>query len=164
MVFLDSLWCSFAASAAEQGCGEEHVQRGEVTLVNAPCAPLQVCELDIIFNFEKAYFILDEFLLGGEVLETSRVAVGVSMEESDTLQEVEYRHTPSVKAGPAAAHAKCVYRSVSTDDGGVHEQTRLLSATGPGWNQKVDLLPNDSFGHEITKILLLYPKVLTVLI
>ncbi|XP_046886802.1 AP-1 complex subunit sigma-2 isoform X1 [Hypomesus transpacificus] len=31
-----------------------------------------VCELDIIFNFEKAYFILDEFLLGGEAQETSR--------------------------------------------------------------------------------------------
>uniref|UniRef100_A0A5F8H9X0 AP complex mu/sigma subunit domain-containing protein n=1 Tax=Monodelphis domestica TaxID=13616 RepID=A0A5F8H9X0_MONDO len=31
-----------------------------------------VCELDIIFNFEKAYFILDEFLLGGEVQETSK--------------------------------------------------------------------------------------------
>lgn len=26
-----------------------------------------VCELDIIFNFEKAYFILDEFLIAGEV-------------------------------------------------------------------------------------------------
>ena len=26
-----------------------------------------VCELDIIFNFEKAYFMLDELLLGGEV-------------------------------------------------------------------------------------------------
>uniref|UniRef100_U3KPQ5 AP complex mu/sigma subunit domain-containing protein n=1 Tax=Oryctolagus cuniculus TaxID=9986 RepID=U3KPQ5_RABIT len=31
-----------------------------------------VCELDIIFNFEKAYFILDEFLLGGEVQETAK--------------------------------------------------------------------------------------------
>ncbi|XP_058490816.1 AP-1 complex subunit sigma-3a isoform X1 [Solea solea] len=47
-----------------------------------------VCELDIIFNFEKAYFILDEFLMGGEVLETSKIAVGVSMEEADTLQEL----------------------------------------------------------------------------
>uniref|UniRef100_A0A3B4ZNV3 AP complex subunit sigma n=1 Tax=Stegastes partitus TaxID=144197 RepID=A0A3B4ZNV3_9TELE len=46
-----------------------------------------VCELDIIFNFEKAYFILDEFLLGGEVLETSKFAVGATMEEADTLQE-----------------------------------------------------------------------------
>ena len=26
-----------------------------------------VCELDIIFNFEKAYFILDELILGGEM-------------------------------------------------------------------------------------------------
>lgn len=47
-----------------------------------------MCELDIIFNFEKAYFILDEFLMGGEVQETSKVAVGASIEEADTLQEV----------------------------------------------------------------------------
>ena len=26
-----------------------------------------VCELDIIFNFEKAYFVLDELLIAGEV-------------------------------------------------------------------------------------------------
>uniref|UniRef100_A0A3B3ZET8 AP complex subunit sigma n=1 Tax=Periophthalmus magnuspinnatus TaxID=409849 RepID=A0A3B3ZET8_9GOBI len=48
-----------------------------------------VCELDIIFNFEKAYFILDEFLMGGEILETSRMAVAGSLEEADTLQEVK---------------------------------------------------------------------------
>ncbi|KAK2846867.1 hypothetical protein Q5P01_009866 [Channa striata] len=56
-----------------------------------------VCELDIIFNFEKAYFILDEFLMGGEVLETSKVTVGVSMEEADTLQETleEYMSKPA---------------------------------------------------------------------
>ncbi|XP_029302798.1 AP-1 complex subunit sigma-3-like isoform X1 [Cottoperca gobio] len=56
-----------------------------------------VCELDIIFNFEKAYFILDEFLMEGEVLETSKVAVSVSMEESDTLQETmeEYMSKPA---------------------------------------------------------------------
>lgn len=49
---------------------------------------IQVCELDIIFNFEKAYFILNEFLMGGEVQETSKLAVAVSIEEADTLQEV----------------------------------------------------------------------------
>uniref|UniRef100_A0A8C6S336 AP complex subunit sigma n=1 Tax=Neogobius melanostomus TaxID=47308 RepID=A0A8C6S336_9GOBI len=56
-----------------------------------------VCELDIIFNFEKAYFILDEFLMGGEVLETSRTAVGASLEDSDTLQETmeEYMSRPA---------------------------------------------------------------------
>ena len=31
-----------------------------------------VCELDIIFNFQKAYFILDELLLAGEMQETSK--------------------------------------------------------------------------------------------
>ncbi|KAM9733518.1 AP-1 complex subunit sigma-3a isoform 2-T2 [Menidia menidia] len=56
-----------------------------------------VCELDIIFNFEKAYFILDEFLMSGEILETSKVAVGVSMEEGDALQETmeEYMSKPA---------------------------------------------------------------------
>ena len=30
-----------------------------------------VCELDIIFNFEKAYFVLDEYLLAGNLQESS---------------------------------------------------------------------------------------------
>ncbi|KAJ7993584.1 hypothetical protein DPEC_G00273920 [Dallia pectoralis] len=47
-----------------------------------------VCELDIIFNFEKAYFILDEFLLGGEAQETSKKNVMKAIEQADLLQEV----------------------------------------------------------------------------
>ena len=47
-----------------------------------------MCELDIIFNFEKAYFILDEFLMGGEIQETSKQIVARSIEASDMLQEV----------------------------------------------------------------------------
>lgn len=31
-----------------------------------------VCELDIIFNFHKAYYILDEMLMGGELQETNK--------------------------------------------------------------------------------------------
>src|SRR5690349_3839854 len=31
-----------------------------------------VCELDIIFNFHKAYYILDEMILGGYTVETSK--------------------------------------------------------------------------------------------
>ena len=31
-----------------------------------------VCELDIIFNFHKAYYILDELLLGGELQESNK--------------------------------------------------------------------------------------------
>lgn len=47
-----------------------------------------MCELDIIFNFEKAYFILDEFLLGGEPQETSKKNVLKAIEQADLLQEV----------------------------------------------------------------------------
>ncbi|CAH1176986.1 unnamed protein product [Phaedon cochleariae] len=48
-----------------------------------------VCELDIIFNFEKAYFILDELLLGGEVQETSKKNVLKAIAAQDLLQEDE---------------------------------------------------------------------------
>ncbi|KAI7790068.1 AP-1 complex subunit sigma-3a [Triplophysa rosa] len=56
-----------------------------------------VCELDIIFNFEKAYFILDEFVIGGEVQETSKASVAKSLEEADSLQETmeEYMNKPT---------------------------------------------------------------------
>jgi hypothetical protein len=47
-----------------------------------------VCELDIIFNFEKAYFILDEFLMGGDVQDTSKKSVLKAIEQADLLQEV----------------------------------------------------------------------------
>jgi AP-1 complex subunit sigma 1/2 len=44
--------------------------------------------LDIIFNFEKAYFILDELLLGGEIQETSKKNVLKAIAAQDLLQEV----------------------------------------------------------------------------
>lgn len=34
-----------------------------------------VCELDIIFNFHKAYYILDELFVGGQLQETSKAEV-----------------------------------------------------------------------------------------
>lgn len=55
-----------------------------------------MCELDIIFNFEKAYFILDEFLMGGEIQETSKQTVNRCIEASDMLQEVMRTHTRSL--------------------------------------------------------------------
>ncbi|KJH50329.1 clathrin adaptor complex small chain [Dictyocaulus viviparus] len=48
-----------------------------------------VCELDIIFNFEKAYFILDEFLLAGEIQETSKKQVLKAIAAQDLIQEEE---------------------------------------------------------------------------
>uniref|UniRef100_A0ABK0L464 Adaptor related protein complex 1 subunit sigma 3 n=1 Tax=Rattus norvegicus TaxID=10116 RepID=A0ABK0L464_RAT len=56
-----------------------------------------VCELDIIFNFEKAYFILDEFIIGGEIQETSKKTAVKAIEDSDMLQETmeEYMNKPT---------------------------------------------------------------------
>nr|XP_006208030.1 AP-1 complex subunit sigma-3 [Vicugna pacos] len=56
-----------------------------------------VCELDIIFNFEKAYFILDEFIMGGEIQETSKKSAVKAIEDSDMLQETmeEYMNKPT---------------------------------------------------------------------
>ena len=48
-----------------------------------------VCELDIIFNFEKAYFILDEFLIGGEIQESSKKLVLKAISNQDLIQEEE---------------------------------------------------------------------------
>uniref|UniRef100_A0A4W4FHG9 AP complex mu/sigma subunit domain-containing protein n=1 Tax=Electrophorus electricus TaxID=8005 RepID=A0A4W4FHG9_ELEEL len=61
-----------------------------------------VCELDIIFNFEKAYFILDEFLMGGEIQDTSKKSVLKAIEQADLLQEV--RVCDSLNWCPCAVH------------------------------------------------------------
>ncbi|KAH3763931.1 sigma adaptin [Pelomyxa schiedti] len=46
-----------------------------------------VCELDLIYNFHKAYYILDEILMAGEIQETSQRAVLRMIEQADQLQE-----------------------------------------------------------------------------
>ncbi len=50
-----------------------------------------VCELDIIFNFQKAYFILDELLLAGEMQESSKKNVLRCINQQDSLEEMEVR-------------------------------------------------------------------------
>ena len=42
-----------------------------------------VCELDLVFNFYKVYQILDEMVVGGEVMETSKLIVNRSLKNSD---------------------------------------------------------------------------------
>lgn len=48
-----------------------------------------VCELDIIFNFQKAYFILDELLLAGEMQESSKKNVLRCISQQDSLEDME---------------------------------------------------------------------------
>mmetsp|Transcript_17248 Transcript_17248/g.19615 ORF Transcript_17248/g.19615 Transcript_17248/m.19615 type:complete len:156 (+) Transcript_17248:176-643(+) len=51
-----------------------------------------VCELDIIFNFHKAYYILDEIFLGGEIEETSkREVLRVAAAQDELMQEEKER-------------------------------------------------------------------------
>jgi AP-1 complex subunit sigma 1/2 len=48
---------------------------------------LQVCELDLIFNFHKAYYILDELFIAGELQESSKKTVLRTVAQQDALQE-----------------------------------------------------------------------------
>ena len=52
-----------------------------------------VCELDIIFNFQKAYFILDELLLAGEMQESSKKNVLRCISQEDSLEDMEVSAT-----------------------------------------------------------------------
>ena len=45
-----------------------------------------VCELDLVFNFNKVYMILDEFFLAGEVQETSKQAILHRVQELDKAE------------------------------------------------------------------------------
>ena len=66
-----------------------------------------VCELDIIFNFQKAYFILDELLLAGEMQESSKKNVLRCIGQQDSLEDMEVSSVRFVLAetGPAFVSA-----------------------------------------------------------
>jgi hypothetical protein len=56
-----------------------------------------VCELDIIFNFQKAYFILDELLIAGEMQESSKKNVLRVIGAQDSLEDMEVSyHIPYI--------------------------------------------------------------------
>lgn len=46
----------------------------------------QVCELDLIFNFHKAYFVIDELFIAGELQETSKKNLLRVISLQDTMQ------------------------------------------------------------------------------
>ena len=45
-----------------------------------------VCELDLVFNFHKAYLVLDEMFLAGEIQETSRFVILKKLQMLEKLQ------------------------------------------------------------------------------
>ena len=48
-----------------------------------------VCELDLIFNFQKAYQVLDELLMAGELQESSKKSVLRVVMQGDNVEEAE---------------------------------------------------------------------------
>ena len=48
-----------------------------------------VCELDIIFGFDKAYHVLDELLLDGSLQETSKKEVLKRVAQQDELENMD---------------------------------------------------------------------------
>lgn len=48
-----------------------------------------VCELDLIFNFQKAYTILDELVVAGELQESSKKSVLRVVTQGDGVEEAE---------------------------------------------------------------------------
>lgn len=48
-----------------------------------------VCELDIVFHFQKVYMLLDEVMLGGEIVETSKRGIRDLMNQYDQVMEHE---------------------------------------------------------------------------
>ncbi|KLO08283.1 Adaptor protein complex sigma subunit [Schizopora paradoxa] len=48
-----------------------------------------VCELDLIFNFQKAFAILDELIIAGELQDSSKKSVLRVVAQSDAIEEQE---------------------------------------------------------------------------
>ncbi|KAK0552047.1 AP-1 adaptor complex sigma subunit Aps1 [Tilletia horrida] len=58
-----------------------------------------VCELDLIFNFQKAYAILDELIMGGELQESSKKSVLRVVSQSDSVEEAEQSEDSLARIG-----------------------------------------------------------------
>lgn len=55
-----------------------------------------VCELDLIFNFHKAYYILDELVIAGEIQESSKKTVARLISAQDSLVEAAKEEASSI--------------------------------------------------------------------
>eukprot|EP00055_Hartaetosiga_balthica_P006756 m.21981 g.21981 ORF g.21981 m.21981 type:complete len:157 (+) comp5406_c0_seq1:229-699(+) len=80
-----SLYFAFAISAEDNELLTLEIIHRYVELLDKYFG--SVCELDIIFNFDKAYYILNELLLGGELQESSKKQVLKAMSNQDLLDD-----------------------------------------------------------------------------
>ena len=84
-----------------------------------------VCELDIIFNFQKAYFILDELLLAGELQESSKKNVLRCISQQDSLEDMEVR----ISGLFLVAYQKCRFPTPAIDPWRPFHPLLLLSTS-----------------------------------
>lgn len=61
-----------------------------------------VCELDLIFNFQKAYAVLDELIIAGEIQESSKKTVLKIVAQSDAIEEAEVAEDSLARLGSLA--------------------------------------------------------------
>jgi AP-1 complex subunit sigma 1/2 len=78
-----------------------------------------VCELDLIFNFTRAYWILDELVGAGELLDASKPAVLNAVGTADILAE----RVPEFGPGAAMVAAASAQASSSSSGRGSHSGT-----------------------------------------
>ncbi|KAI1370767.1 Maf1 regulator-domain-containing protein [Hypoxylon crocopeplum] len=89
-----------------------------------------VCELDIIFSFTKAYYILDEILLAGELQESSKKNVLRCIGQQDSLEDMEYLPLRDFDAISAALN-------FSTADSRVKGSCDLYTTKAAGSDKKL---------------------------
>ena len=61
-----------------------------------------VCELDLIYHFQKAYMVLDEVILGGELQETSKRTILKYVQLHEQLMEEESGQGAASGGGPTS--------------------------------------------------------------
>ena len=62
-----------------------------------------VCELDLIFNFHQAYFILEELIIGGHMMESSKKQVLKMVEQNDANMDQAFFKDEGQSKGQAAS-------------------------------------------------------------
>lgn len=65
-----------------------------------------VCELDLIFNFHQAYFILEELIIGGHMMESSKKQVLKMVEQNDANMDQAFFKDEGQSKGQASEDKK----------------------------------------------------------
>jgi len=69
-----------------------------------------VCELDLIFHFDKVQYILQELCMGGMVLETNMTEIVTRVDEMNKMEKVE----AGIAGGPSKAMTAVKEMNIST--------------------------------------------------